>query len=130
MDNLYETNGEDLRNDSSRSQDCWVEELGDGQKVVKYFTNPLVKEHLHSCWYKWSPSEEFIGLRTVADWRLACMSKFDANSKGSLPGKTQAFKWREEEMERVKRKESETPSVCARSHSATVDFASPHRTSY
>ena len=36
------------------------------------------------------------------------MSKFDANSKGSLPGKSQSFKWREEEVERVKRKESNT----------------------
>ena len=59
-----EPNGEDLTNDSSRSQDCWVEELGDGQKVVKYFRNPLVKELLRSCWYKWSPPGEFIGLHS------------------------------------------------------------------
>jgi len=36
------------------------------------------------------------------------MSKFDANGKGSLPGKSQAFKWRQQEVERVKRKESNT----------------------
>ena len=118
----HEPNGEDLWNDSSRSQDCWVEELGDGQKVVKYFTNSLVKELLRSCWYKWSPSGEFIGLRTVADWRLACMSKFDANGKGSLPGKSQAFKWRQEEVERVKRKESNTEVP-----GSTLDFQETRR---
>ena len=104
-----EPDGEDLSKEgSSKSQDCWVEELGDGQTVVKYFKNPLVKEVLRSCWYMWAPSGKFIGIRSVEEWRLACMSKFDATSKGSLPGRSQAYEWRKEELDRVKRRDTNT----------------------
>ena len=73
--------------------DTWQQE-----GTTKYFQNDLIKELLRSCWYEWTPAGKFIRLKTVKEWRVACLSKFGTHG----PGRTQAYKWREKEDARVR----------------------------
>jgi len=80
------------------SSDAIGHETWEEEGQTKYFQNDLIKELLRSCWYEWTPSGKFIRLKSVAQWRVACLSKFGTSG----PGRTQAFKWRQKEDERVK----------------------------
>ena len=70
-DNGVRVHGKVEQLPESYSQDTWEE-----QGTTKYFQNDLIKELLRSCWYEWSPSGKFNRLKSVEEWRIACMSKF------------------------------------------------------
>jgi len=79
--------------DDVAHEETWEE---DGKKT--YFRNDLVKELLRSAWYEWDTKGNFLRLKTVKEWRIACQSKFGTPG----PSKASAHVWRTKEDERVK----------------------------
>ena len=79
--------------DDVAHEETWEE---DGKKT--YFRNDLVKELLRSAWYEWDTKGNFLRLKTVKEWRIACQSKFGTPG----PSKASAHAWRTKEDERVK----------------------------
>ena len=80
--------------DDVPQEETWEQE--DGKQT--YFRNDLVKELFRSAWYEWDTKGNFLRLKTVKEWRIACQSKF------VTPGssKSSAHAWRTKEDEHLK----------------------------
>ena len=80
--------------DDVPQEETWEQE--DGKQT--YFRNNLVKELFRSAWYEWDTKGNFLRLKTVKEWRIACQSKFGTPG----PSRSSAHAWRTKEDERVK----------------------------